>query len=159
MPDVRPNTSEASGVVQVRVLLYLGALCSGILESLADVEKAALAALSAPRHPGGAWPAVRRALHIRSQRVDDPEDPSGPRSPARKQALQQTWMEMLSATSAAFQKQGTRLDGSDGVMPLGDCVPCFTSLLGNLGLNSGSAKDTEGPAFQARATNEKAFCR
>ena len=84
--------------------MYLGALCSGILESLADVERAALAALSAPDHQSGAWMAVRRALHIRSNKVDDPEDPSSPSSPARKQALQQTWMEMLSATSAAFQK-------------------------------------------------------
>ncbi len=57
-----------------------------------------------PHHQGRAWPAVRRALHIRSNKVDDPEDPSSPSSPARKQALQQTWMEMLSATSAAFQK-------------------------------------------------------
>ncbi len=83
--------------------MYLGALCSGILESLADVEKAALAALRAPHHRGRAWPAIQRALHIRSKKVDDPEDPSSPCSPAKKQALQQTWMEMLSATSAAFQ--------------------------------------------------------
>lgn len=83
--------------------MYLGALCSGILESLADVEKAALTALSAPHHQGRVWPAIQRALHIRSKKVDDPEDPSSPCSPAKKQALQQTWMEMLSATSAAFQ--------------------------------------------------------
>lgn len=89
--------------MQVRVLMYLGALCSGILESLADVERAALTALSAPHRQTGAWPAIQRALHLRSQKVDDPEDPSGPRSPAKKQALRQTWMEMLSATSAAFQ--------------------------------------------------------
>ena len=58
--------------------MYLGALCSGILESLADVEKAALTALSAPHHQGRVWPAIRRALHIRSKKVDDPEDPSSP---------------------------------------------------------------------------------
>ena len=83
--------------------MYLGALCSGILESLADVEKAALTALSAPQHQGRVGPAIRRALHIRSKKVDDPEDPSSPRNQSRKQVLQQTWMEMLSATSAAFQ--------------------------------------------------------
>lgn len=33
---------------QVRVLLYLGALCSGILETLADVEREAVGALACP---------------------------------------------------------------------------------------------------------------
>ena len=35
-----------SFVTQIRVVLYLGALCSGILETLAEAEKAAIAAVA-----------------------------------------------------------------------------------------------------------------
>ena len=38
-------------MLQVRVLLYLGSLCSGILEALADVERAVVAAV-ASQTPG-----------------------------------------------------------------------------------------------------------
>ncbi len=35
-------------MLQIRVVLYLGALCSGILETLAEAEKAAIAAVACP---------------------------------------------------------------------------------------------------------------
>lgn len=40
---------SASGLAaQVRIVLYLGALCSGVLEMLAETEKAAIAAVASP---------------------------------------------------------------------------------------------------------------
>ena len=84
--------------------MYLGALCSGILESLADVEKAAMAALSAPPKRR-VWPAIRRLLRLRNRKkVEDPEEPSTARSSEKKKVLQKTWLDMLSATNDAFQK-------------------------------------------------------
>ena len=88
---------------QVRVLMYLGALCSGILEALADVEKAAVGALSTPRHRGKARQALRRLLRLPSKKAGDPEDAPEACSAAKKQAMQQTWMDMLSATNATCQ--------------------------------------------------------
>lgn len=109
--------------------MYLGALCSGILESLAEVEKAAVAALSVPHHQRRLGAAIRRALRLHGRKPDDPENP--PCSPAKKQALQQTWMEMLSATNIASQNGKIELPlmvayisseeytGEDGMSSLG----------------------------------------
>jgi len=114
---------EDSNDLQVRVLMYLGVLCSGILESLADVEKAAVAALSAPHHQKRVWPAIKRALHISSKKVDDPEDPSGTCSARKKQALHQTWLDMLSATNTAFQNGTDYPSSLDILMCEGLCIP------------------------------------
>lgn len=95
---------RSRSIVQVRVLMYMGALCSGILESLADVEKAAVAALSVPPRKR-VWPAFHRLLRLRNRKkVEDPEEPSTARSSEKKKVLQKTWLDMLSATNAAFQK-------------------------------------------------------
>lgn len=84
--------------------MYMGALCSGILESLADVEKAAMAALSAPPQRK-VWPAIHRLLRLQNRKkVEDPEEPSTARSSEKKKVLQKTWLDMLSATNDAFQK-------------------------------------------------------
>lgn len=84
--------------------MYLGALCSGILESLADVEKAAMAVLGAPPKKR-VWPAIHRLLRLRNKKkVEDPEEPSTVRSSEKKKALQKTWLDMLSATNDAFQE-------------------------------------------------------
>ena len=117
-PHMSPITAplEDFNDLQVRVLMYLGVLCSGILESLADVEKAAVAALSAPHHQKRVWTAIKRALHISSNKVDDPEDPSGTCSARKKQALHQTWLDMLSATNTAFQNGTDYLPSLDILM-------------------------------------------
>ena len=84
--------------------MYMGALCSGILESLADVEKAAVTALSVPPKKR-VWPAFQRSLRLRiRKKVEDPEEPSAARSSEKKKTLQRTWLDMLSATNDAFQK-------------------------------------------------------
>ena len=83
--------------------MYLGALCSSILEALADVEKAAVAALSTPRHQGGVRLALRWLLRMPSRKAGDPEDAPQACSTAKKQAMQQMWVDMLSATNATFQ--------------------------------------------------------
>ena len=84
--------------------MYMGALCSGILESLADVEKAAMAALSGPPKKR-VWPAIHRLLRPGNRKkVEDPEEPSTACSSEKKKVLQKTWLDMLSATNDDFQK-------------------------------------------------------
>ncbi|KAK9904804.1 hypothetical protein WJX75_002805 [Coccomyxa subellipsoidea] len=57
-PDFRP-------AVQVRVLLYMGALCSGILDALTDVESKAVAALACPGKDRWFLGALTRRIHRR----------------------------------------------------------------------------------------------
>ncbi|BDA49628.1 hypothetical protein COCOBI_14-2480 [Coccomyxa sp. Obi] len=58
-PNYRPT-------LQVRVLLYLGALCSGILEALTEVERKAVAVLACPGKDRGR---VTKALHAMLSRT------------------------------------------------------------------------------------------
>lgn len=50
---------------QVRVLLYMGALCSGILDALTDVESKAVAALACPGKDRWFLGALTRRIHRR----------------------------------------------------------------------------------------------
>ena len=109
-PHMIPFTAplENCNVLQVRVLMYLGVLCSGILESLADVERA-----------------------------------------RKKEAMHQTWLEMLSATNTAFQN-GTNRPASLYILT---CKVCAFQVLHADILRSQEADNASDVAGMRSATN------
>lgn len=90
-------------MVQVRVLLYLGALASGILDALTDAERAALSALASPRE--------RRLLRwvrrlIRPKRRAKREAASRRRALLYRQGMEHRLTDMLSRGSVRSTADG-----------------------------------------------------
>ena len=83
--------------MQIRVVLYLGALCSGILETLAEAEKAAIAAVATPPGKG------RRLLPLRTmtqrRKEEDLEELQLKAALSHKKAIDSSLRRILTAVS------------------------------------------------------------
>ncbi len=84
-------------MAQVRVLLYLGALCSGILEALTDVERKAVAGLACPGKDSDFFSAIYHRLHPNKQ--GRRHDTALRRANTHKRKVQSSLDGMLNRTS------------------------------------------------------------
>ncbi|BDA49627.1 hypothetical protein COCOBI_14-2470 [Coccomyxa sp. Obi] len=103
--------------VQIRVVLYLGALCSGILETLAEAEKAAIAAVACPSSTK-----KKRLLPLLSsskrRRKEDQDDMHMKAAMSHKKAIDSSLRRILTSLSV-HQGAGDsqKENGQSGVRP------------------------------------------